>query len=46
MKNAMKKVFAMLLCVAMTLSLTACRIVIDGEEGAAAAKVDGSVGSE
>ena len=44
MKNAMKKVFAMLLCVAMTLSLTACRIVIDGEEGAAAAKVDGSVG--
>ena len=44
MKNAMKEVFAMLLCVAMTLSLTACRIVIDGEEGAAAAKVDGSVG--
>jgi len=41
----MKKVFALLLTVAMTLSLTACRIVIDGEEGAASGnKVDGSVG--
>ena len=41
----MKKVFAILLTVAMTLSLTACRIVIDGEEGASAAvKVDGSIG--
>ena len=41
----MKKVFALLLTVAMTLSLTACRIVIDGEEGASSAnKVDGSVG--
>ena len=30
----MKKVFALLLTVAMTLSLTACRIVIDGEETA------------
>ena len=27
----MKKVFALLLTVAMTLSLTACRIVIDGD---------------
>ena len=40
----MKKVFALLLTVAMVLSLTACRIVIDGEEGSAAVKVDGSVG--
>jgi len=40
----MKKVFALLLTVAMMLSMTACRIVIDGEEGSAAAKVDGSVG--
>ena len=41
----MKKVFAILLTVAMTLSLTACRIVIDGEEGASSAvKVDGSIG--
>ena len=41
----MKKVFALLLTVAMTLSLTACRIVIDGEEGASSAnKVDGSIG--
>ena len=40
----MKKVFALLLTVAMVLSLTACRIVIDGEEGSSAAKVDGSVG--
>ena len=41
----MKKVFALLLTVAMMLSMTACRIVIDGEEGAsAAAKVDGSIG--
>jgi len=40
----MKKVFALLLTVAMMLSMTACRIVIDGEEGSTAAKVDGSVG--
>ena len=41
----MKKVFALLLTAAMVLSLTACRIVIDGEEGASsAAKVDGSIG--
>ena len=40
----MKKVFALLLAVAMMLSMTACRIVIDGEEGSTAAKVDGSVG--
>ena len=40
----MKKVFALLLTVAMVLSMTACRIVIDGEEGSSAAKVDGSVG--
>ena len=41
----MKKVFALLLTVAMMLSMTACRIVIDGEEGASsAAKVDGSIG--
>ena len=41
----MKKVFVLLLTVAMMLSMTACRIVIDGEEGTAAAgKVDGSIG--
>jgi len=41
----MKKVFALLLTAAMVLSLTACRIVIDGEEGASSvAKVDGSIG--
>ena len=41
----MKKVFVLLLTVAMMLSMTACRIVIDGEEGASsAAKVDGSIG--
>ena len=41
----MKKVFAILLTAAMALSLTACRIVIDGEEGAASGpKVDGSIG--
>jgi len=40
----MKKVFALLLIVAMALSLSACRIVIDGEEAASVAKVDGSVG--
>ena len=41
----MKKVFALLLTAAMVLSLTACRIVIDGEEGSSSvAKVDGSIG--
>ena len=40
----MKKVFALLLAVAMMLSMTACRIGIDGEEGSTAAKVDGAVG--
>jgi len=40
----MKKVFALLLTVAMALSLSACRIVIDGEEAASVAKVDGSIG--
>jgi len=39
----MKKVFVLLLTVAMMLSMTACRIVIDGEESSVA-KVDGSVG--
>ena len=32
MKN-MKKILALVLCFAMALSFTACRIVIDGEEG-------------
>ena len=29
-----KKILALLMCMVLTLSLTACRIVIDGEEGA------------
>ena len=31
--NKLKKVLALVLCVAMVMSLAACRIVIDGEEG-------------
>ena len=44
MKN-LKKFVALLLCLTMMLSFTACRIVIDGEEGVANSNVaKGSIG--
>ena len=43
MKN-MKKILALVLCFAMALSFTACRIVIDGEEGVVQQAAGGSIG--
>ena len=43
MKN-IKKFVALLLCLALTLSFAACRIVIDGETASAGNKVNGSIG--
>ena len=44
MKN-LKKIVALILCLAMTMTFTACRIVIDGEEGASNSNVTkGSIG--
>ena len=44
MKN-LKKIVALILCLAMTMSFAACRIVIDGEEGAASsAAAKGTIG--
>ena len=42
----LKRIFALVLCMALVLSLTACRIVIDGEEGVTANKgaASGSIG--
>ena len=42
----LKRIFALILCMALVLSLTACRIVIDGEEGVTANKTaaSGSIG--
>ena len=45
MKNSMKKIAALILCLAMMFSLTACRIEIDGEGGSAKqTKASGSIG--
>ena len=43
MKN-IKKFVALLLCLTLTLSFAACRIVIDGETSSAGNKVNGSIG--
>ena len=43
MKN-IKKFVALLLCLTLTLSFAACRIVIDGETASAGNKVNGSIG--
>ena len=43
MKN-MKRILALVLCVVMALTCTACRIVIDGEEGAAQQTANGTIG--
>ena len=43
MKN-MKKILALVLCFAMALSFTACRIVIDGEEGTSQQAAKGTIG--
>ena len=43
MKN-MRKILALVLCFAMALSFTACRIVIDGEEGAVNTVTTGGIG--
>ena len=43
MKN-MKKILALVLCFAMALSFTACRIVIDGEEGTVQQAAKGTIG--
>ena len=43
MKN-MKKILALVLCIVMALSCTACRIVIDGEEGKPQQTANGTIG--
>ena len=43
MKN-MKRILALVLCVVMALSCTACRIVIDGEEGNVQQTANGTIG--
>ena len=43
MKN-MKRILALVLCIALALTCTACRIVIDGEEGKAQQTANGTIG--
>ena len=40
----MKKVLALILCLAMSFSLVGCRVVIDGEENSAPVTANGSIG--
>ena len=43
MKN-MKRILALVLCIALALTCTACRIVIDGEEGKPQQSANGTIG--